>query len=137
MAGRFHRGPLSLAVAAALIACAHAPEEREVEATPRDAPVRAEVGENQTDPVRKTCKGRGPRIPEGEPVSGVVKATYLVGADGRVSEVKVTGKASALALKAIQRFIATCTYAPAVRDGKPVAVRWRGELDFTKAPGSR
>jgi hypothetical protein len=137
MAGRFHRGPLSLLAAAALLACAHAPEEREVEATTRDAPVRAEVGENQTDPVRKTCKGRGPRIPEGEPVSGVVKATYLVGADGKVSEVKVTGKASALALKAIQRFIATCTYAPAVRDGKPVAVRWRGELDFTKAPGSR
>jgi hypothetical protein len=49
----------------------------------------------------------------------------------------VTGKASAAALKAIQRFIAGCIYAPAVRDGKPVAVRWRGELDFTRAPAPR
>jgi hypothetical protein len=137
MAGRFHRSPLTPALAAALLACAHAPAEREVEPVRRDTPVRAEVGENQTDPVRKTCKGKGPTIPEGEPISGVVKATYLVGADGKVSEVKVTGKASAAALKAIQRFIAGCIYAPAVRDGKPVAVRWRGELDFTRAPAPR
>jgi len=137
MAGRFRRRPLNLAFATALIACAHAPAEREVEAAARDTPVRAEAGENQSDPVRKSCRGRGPQIPDGESVSGVVKATYLVGADGKVSEVKVTGKASAAALKAIQRFIATCSYSPAVRDGKPVAVRWRGELDFTRAPGSR
>jgi hypothetical protein len=109
-----------------LLACAHAPQEVEV------APVqsRAEAGEGQTPPVRKSCKGRGPRIPEGETVAGVVRATYLVGADGRVSEVSVTGKGSAGALKAIQKYIAGCTYAPALRDGRPVAVHWRGELDF-------
>ena len=76
-------------------------------------------------------------IPEGETATGVVRAAYLVGADGKVSEVTVSGKATAGAVKAIQRFIAGCAYAPALRDGKPVAVRWRGELDFTKAPASR
>ena len=121
----------------ALAACAHAPPaEREV------APVelvhtRAEAGEDQAPPVRKGCRGRGPRIPEGETVTGVVHANYLIGADGKVSDVRVSGKGSALALKAIQRFIASCTYSPAIREGKPVAVRWRGELDFTKAPASR
>jgi hypothetical protein len=99
--------------------------------------MRAEAGEDQTAPVRKGCRGRGPRIPEGETVSGVVHAHYLIGADGKVSEVKVTGNGTALALKAIQRYIASCTYVPAIRDGKPVAVRWRGELNFTKPPGSR
>jgi hypothetical protein len=108
-----------------------------VEVTARETPIRAEAGENQSDPVRKSCKGRGPTIPEGETVSGIIRAAYLVGTDGRVTNVTVSGKASAAALKAVQRFIASCIYAPAVRDGKPVAVRWRGELDFTRAPGSR
>jgi hypothetical protein len=67
----------------------------------------------------------------------VVKAAYLIGADGRVREVSVTGKASAGALKAIQRFIASCTYAPALREGKPIPVHWRGEFDFTTAPVTR
>ena len=119
-----------------LCACAHAPAGAGEPALAQ-APVRVEAGENQIDPVRKSCKGRGPQIPEGETVSGIVRAAYLVGVDGKVSEVRVTGKASAAALKAIQRFIATCTYAPAFRDGKPVAVQWRGEFDFTRAPGPR
>jgi len=114
-----------------LLSCAHAPAA-EVQAPSRKTPVRAEVGENQTDPVRKSCKGSGPVIPEGETVAGVVRAAYLVGADGKVSEVTVSGKATAGAIKAIQRFIAGCAYAPALREGKPVAVRWRGELDFTR-----
>jgi len=117
-----------LALALLLLACAHAPAPQEVELASLET--RAEAGEDQTAPVRKSCKGRRPRIPEGETVAGVVRAIYLVGADGRVSDVSVTGKASAGALKAIQRYIASCTYAPALRDGKPVAVRWRGELNF-------
>jgi hypothetical protein len=120
-----------------LMACAHAPAGRETEVARRDTPLRAEAGENQSDPVRKSCKGNGPRIPEGETVNGIVRAVYLVGADGKVTDVTVTGKASSAALKAIQRFIAGCVYAPALRDGKPVTVRWRGELDFTRVPGSR
>jgi len=47
MAGRFRHGSLTLALAAALLGCAHAPAEREVEPVRRDTPVRAEVGENQ------------------------------------------------------------------------------------------
>jgi len=120
------------ALAVLLLACAHAPAPPEVEVAAVET--RAEAGEDQIPPVRKSCKGRGPRIPEGETVTGLVRAIYLIGADGRVSDVSVTGKASAGALKAIQRYIASCTYAPAVRDGKPVAVRWRGELNF---PGAR
>jgi hypothetical protein len=125
-----------LVLASLVLSCAHAPAAV-VEAPSRKAAVRAEVGENQTDPVRKSCKAGGPVIPEGETATGVVRAAYLVGADGKVSEVTVSGKATAGAVKAIQRFIAGCAYAPALRDGKPVAVRWRGELDFTKAPASR
>src|SRR5438094_1859232 len=119
-----------------VLACAHAPAAV-VEAPLRKTAVRAEVGENQTDPVRKSCKASGPAIPEGETATGIVRAAYLVGADGKVSEVSVSGKATSGAVKAIQRFISGCTYAPAVRDGKPVAVRWRGELDFSRGPGAR
>jgi hypothetical protein len=122
---------------ALMLGCAHAPAGEEHEVAAVEKPLRVEVGENQTDPVRKTCRGRGPRIPEGESVTGVVRAAYRVGVDGKVSEVTVTGKASAGALKAIQRFIASCTYTPAMRDGKAVSVRWGGELDFTRAPGPR
>lgn len=137
LATRAQRRPLRLLIMAGLMACAHSPAGGEIEVATRDAPVRAEAGENQSDPVRKSCKGRGPRIPEGETVNGIVRAAYLVGADGKVTDVTVTGRASPAALKAIQRFIAGCVYAPALRDGKPVTVRWRGELDFTRAPGPR
>jgi len=119
----------------ALLGCAHT-SDREV--TPVEMiHMRAEGGDDQTAPVRKGCRGKGPRIPEGETVTGIVNAHYLIGADGKVTEVKVTGNGSALALKAIQRFIASCTYTPALKDGRPVAVRWRGQFDFTKARASR
>lgn len=127
---------LSLVAALSVAACAHAANEREVAAV-EITHMRAEAGEDQIPPVRKGCRGHGPRIPEGESVSGIVHAHYLIGTDGKVSEVKVTGNGTALALKAIQRYIASCTYVPAVRDGKAVAVRWRGELSFTKAPAPR
>jgi hypothetical protein len=124
---------LTLLLSLAAIACAHAPAAMEAALPSRKpAAARAEVGENQTDPVRRSCKGSGPAIPDGDTATGIVRAAYLVGADGKVSEVTVSGKATAGAVKAIQRFIAGCTYAPALRDGKAVAVRWRGELDFTR-----
>jgi hypothetical protein len=132
VAGRIQRYPLIAPLLLAVIGCAHATADAPFPVARK--PLRVEAGENQTDPLRKSCKGAGPQIPDGEAVSGIVRATYLVGTDGKVTDVKVTGKGSAAALQAIQRFIATCTYAPARRDGKPVAVRWRGELDFT---GSR
>jgi outer membrane biosynthesis protein TonB len=129
VAGRVQPHPLSGTLLVALMACAHAPAETQAPAAKK--PLRIEAGENQTDPVRKSCKSAGPEIAAGETVSGIVRATYLVGADGKVTDVKVTGKGSAGALQSIQRFIASCTYAPARRDGKPVAVRWRGDLDFS------
>lgn len=115
-----------------LAACAHAPvaEDPEVAAVETH---RAEAAEGQTAPVRKSCRGRGPRLPQGESIDGVVHAAYLVGADGKVSDVKIIGRASPAALKAIGRYVASCTYRPALRDGKPVAVRWRADLDFTAA----
>ncbi|MGE5049076.1 MAG: energy transducer TonB [Deltaproteobacteria bacterium] len=113
-------------------ACAHAPVAEDPEVAAFETH-RAEAAEGQTAPVRKSCRGQGPRLPQGETIEGVVHATYLVGADGRVSDVKVTGRASPAALKAIGRYVASCTYKPALRDGKPVAVRWRGDLDFTRA----
>lgn len=116
-----------------LAACAHAPAAEDPEVAAFETH-RAEAAEGQTAPVRKSCRGKGPRLPQGESIDGVVHAAYLVGADGKVSDVKVTGHASPAALKAIGRYVASCTYKPALREGKPVAVRWRGELDFTTAP---
>ena len=127
---------IPLSAALVLAACAHAPSDHAV-APVEITHMRAEAGEDQIPPVRKGCRGKGPRIPEGESVTGIVNVHYLIGADGKVTEVKATGNGSALALKAIQRFIATCTYVPALKDGKPVAVRWRGQLDFTRARASR
>ena len=117
-------------------ACAHAPPADDLEVAPIETH-RAEAAEGQTPPVRKACRGKGPRIPAGETVTGTIRAVYLIGADGKVSDVKITGRASAAALKAIQRYIGSCTYKPALRDGKPVAVRWRGDLEFTPAPAPR
>lgn len=113
-------------------ACAHAPPPDDPEVVALETH-RAESAEGQTPPVRKGCRGRGPRLPQGETIDGIVHAAYLVGADGKVSDVKVTGRASPAALKAIGRYVASCTYKPALRDGKPVAVRWRGDLDFSTA----
>jgi hypothetical protein len=124
-------------ILAALLACAHAPPPPETAADEPAERGRLDLADGQTPPVRKSCRRRGPKLPEGETVSGAIEASYLVGADGKVADVTVTGKASAAALKAIKSYIAGCTYAPATRDGKPVAVRWQGELNFTRAPASR
>ena len=91
-----------------LAACAHAPPAEDSGVAPIEFH-RAEAAEGQTAPVRKSCRGRGPRLPQGETISGIIRASYLVGADGRVSDVKVTGPASAAALKAVQRYVASCT----------------------------
>jgi hypothetical protein len=113
-----------------LCACVHAPPGQHL-AKERSAAL--ELGDSQTAPVRQRCKRPGPRLPDGESVEGTIQVNYLIGADGSVSDVTARGRASAAALKAIRAYISSCTYAPATRDGKPVAVRWRGELDFTTA----
>src|SRR5438132_13666197 len=96
-----------LALAVLLLACAHAPGPPEVEVAAVEA--RAEAGEDQTAPVRKSCKGPGPRIPGGASVTGLVRAICLGGADGRVGDVSVTRKAAPGALKAIASYIASRT----------------------------
>jgi hypothetical protein len=119
-----------------LAACAHAPAAEDPEVAAIETH-RAEAADGQTAPVRKSCRGRGPRLPQGENIDAVIHAAYLIGTDGRVSEVKITGRASPAALKAIGRYVASCTYKPALREGKPVAVRWRGDLDFSAARARR
>jgi hypothetical protein len=114
----------------ALCACAHAPDQ---ERAARKRPAPLELADNQTAPVRQGCKLNGPQLPAGESIDGTIQVSYLIGADGSVSDVTARGRASAGALKAIRAYISSCTYAPATRAGKPVAIRWRGELDFTAA----
>jgi len=114
-----------------LCACVHAAPGPQHLAKERTAPL--ELSDNQTAPVRQGCKRPGPQLPAGESVDGTVQVNYLIRADGSVRDVTARGRASAAALKAIRAYISSCTYAPATRDGKPVAVRWRGELDFSTA----
>jgi len=59
-------------------------------ATRRSAPRPARTSQTGAQVVQGAC----PRIPEGETVNGIVRAAYLVGADGKVTDVTVTGKAS-------------------------------------------
>ena len=64
---------------------------------------------------------------EGEVISaGKGKITE----EGKVRDVTVSGDATAGAVKAIRAFLATCSYQPATQNGKPVAVKWKGELRF-------
>src|SRR5438445_13493594 len=72
------------ALAVLLLACAHAPAPPEVEVAAVEA--RAEAGEDQSAPVRKSCKGRGPRIPEGETVTGLVDLSRRRGRKGERRE---------------------------------------------------
>jgi putative hemolysin len=120
----------------ALVACAHVePEPAEV-AVAREQP--ATFAEGTTPPVRKSCRSKGPRLKEKDRASGRLVLDYVIGEDGKVRDVSVSGDATAGAVKAIRNFLATCTYEPATQDGKPVAVKWKGELSFpTRAPASR
>lgn len=116
-----------------LVACAHAPE-----AEPQLAGEPAHFGEGTTPPVRKKCRKSGPELSGNDRASGRLILDYLVTQDGKVKDVTVKGDASAGAVRAIRSFLASCTYRPALQDGKPVAMRWKGELDFpTRAPASR
>jgi hypothetical protein len=120
-----------------VVACAHeqpAPDEAQLAA---EQP--ATFAEGTVPPVRKKCRRGGPRIAAGERASGRIVLDYLITEEGKVRDVTVTGDASAGAVKAIRAFVATCSYQPATRDGKAVAVKWKGELSFpvTTAPAPR
>jgi hypothetical protein len=76
-----------------------------------------------TQPVRKSC-GSAPDVS----FNGALTADYLVREDGSVGDVSVTGKAAAGVLRAFEKFIASCRYQPATKDGKAVAYRMRQDL---------
>lgn len=120
--------------------CAHAPPsaaETEAEATPIEGG-KLQLGEDGTPPSRKSCRLKGPRLSERDRPNGKLVVDYQVSVDGKVSDVAVEGDATERAIKAVRRYLESCTYAPATKGGKPVAVRWKGELSFSaRAPASR
>jgi hypothetical protein len=111
-----------------LLACAHAAPEPQADANVAEQP--ATFAEGTTAPVRKKCRKGGPRLGEKDRASGRLLLEYLVTEEGKVKDVTVAGDVSAGAIKAIRAYLATCTYEPALREGKPVAVKWKGELTF-------
>jgi hypothetical protein len=119
-------------------ACAH-----EQPAADEEAQLAAEqpatFAEGTIPPIRKKCRKGGPKIPDGSRVSGRVVLDYVITEEGKVRDVVVKGDASAGAAKAIRSFLATCSYQPATQNGKPVSVKWKGELVFpvTTAPAPR
>ncbi len=124
------RAPLAAVV---LFACAHVPPpEAETETPAVEKRGSVQLSDDVTPPVRKSCRSKGPRFAAGDQISGIIVVDYQVGADGKVSKVAVEGDASAGAVRAVRRYLESCRYAPAMRGGKPVAVQWKGELNFPK-----
>jgi len=125
-------------VAVLLCACAH-----EQPVADDEAPIAKEqpatFAEGTVPPVRKKCRRGGPRLGERDRASGRLVLDYVITEEGKVRDVSVLGDASAGAVKAIRAFLATCSYQPATQNGKPVAVKWKGELSYpvTRAPASQ
>jgi hypothetical protein len=115
----------------ALVACAHEPlaPESEMEAQPVES--RVQLADDVTPPVRKSCRSKGPKLAARDRV-GSIAVDYQVTAEGTVSDVAVQGDASEGAIRAIRRYLESCKYVPAARAGKPIAVKWKGELSFPK-----
>ena len=119
-----------------LLTCACAHEQPAPEAEGELTP--ATFAEGTVPPVRKKCRSSGPKIPARSHANGRLGLDFTVTEEGKVKDVTVSGDASAGAIKAIRAFLATCSYQPATQGGKPVAVKWKGELSFpTRAPGTR
>ena len=119
-----------LLLAVLLCACAHeqpVPADEEAELA-KEQP--ATFAEGTVPPVRKKCRKGGPRLGERDRASGRLVLDYLITEEGKVRDVTVSGDATAGAVKAIRAFLATCSYQPATQNGKPVAVKWKGELRF-------
>ena len=127
----------TIALVALLAACAHEQPAPEAEAE-LAAEQPSTFSEGTIPPVRKKCRSSGPRIAARDRASGRLVLDYVIGEDGKVRDVSVSGDASAGAVKAIRAFLSTCTYQPATQGGKPVAVKWKGELSFpARAPAPR
>lgn len=86
-----------------------------------------------SQPVRKSC-GVPPSLPELP--HGPLTAEYTVREDGSVTDVTMSGKASAATLRAFRDFVRSCSYQPALRAGKPVAARLHQDLSFSKVQGA-
>jgi outer membrane biosynthesis protein TonB len=116
----------------ALFACAHAAPapEGETETAPLEGKGNLTLSDDVTPPVRKGCRSKGPRFAERDRLSGSIVVDYQVTAEGKVSDVAVQGDASEGAIRAVRRYLESCKYAPATRAGKPIAVKWKGELSF-------
>ena len=113
-------------------ACAHTPEttaDSDADLA-REAP--ASFSEGTIPPVRKKCRKGGPRLGEKDRASGRIVLDFLITEEGKVKDVSVAGDANAGAIKAIRAFLGTCSYTPAMQNGKAVAVKWKGELEFPK-----
>jgi len=109
------------------MACAHAPPAGSRSGEARHA-VRAEPAK-QSDPVRKSCKGTASH-PGRQTVNGIIRC-LPVGADGKVTDVTVTGRRPS-ALKAISAS-SRLRLRAALRTGNRSRAM-RG-IDFTRAPG--
>jgi hypothetical protein len=120
-----------LVLLALALGCAHAASAPEVEVEARPVESRnLQLSDGVTQPVRKSCRLKGPPLTSSDRISGSIAVDYQVGADGRVSGVAVKGDATQGAVRAVRRYLESCRYAPATQNGKPVAVRWKGELRF-------
>src|SRR5207302_6899507 len=113
-------------------ACAHeqpVPAGEEAELA-KEQP--ATFAEGTAPPVRRKCRKGGPRLGDRDRASGRLVLDYVITEEGKVKDVSVTGDATAGAVKAIRAFLASCSYQPATQNGKPVAVKWKGELTFPR-----
>jgi len=121
-----------LAALSLVLACAHAPlaPEGGTETAPVEGKGNLMFSDDVTPPVRKGCRSKGPRFAERDRLSGSIVVDYRVTAEGKVSDVAVQGDASEGAVRAVRRYLESCKYAPATRAGKPIAVKWKGELSF-------
>jgi hypothetical protein len=114
-------------------ACAHAPPAEDGKPAGERPPAMS-FDADTIPPVRKRCRADAPQLGPRDRASGRLILDYLVTESGRVRDVSVSGDATAGAVKAIRAYLATCTYQPAMQNGKPVAVKWKGELTYPKAP---
>ncbi|HEY6912020.1 MAG TPA: energy transducer TonB [Myxococcales bacterium] len=82
--------------------------------------------------VLRSCNAQKPRLGRRDKVRGAIAAKFVIGEDGAVSSVEVTGDASRSALAAVRKYVESCTYEPLQMDGKPV--RTEAEVKFQFEP---
>src|SRR6266480_5770201 len=95
-----------LAILCLVAACAHEPVATSDEEALLAKEQPATFAEGTVPPVRKKCRKGGPRLGERDRASGRLLLDYVIGEDGKVRDVTVSGDASAGAVKAIRSFLA-------------------------------